>query len=112
MHSCERHDQNVFLIVDPPSAMPCPIAGRYTFIQNYARKDEAYSTRIRGVTDKPRVQVDCRQVSPEFQSCSMSMNTIEVDAEYCESVDYRGRPIGEYGELLSFHVTWILFCTA
>ncbi|KAL5016724.1 hypothetical protein ScPMuIL_006313 [Solemya velum] len=85
-----------FLILDPPSPMPCPIAGRYTFIQNYAKKEEAYSTRIRGVTDKPRVQVDCRQVNPEFQSCSTSMNTIEVDAEYCESVDYRGRPIGEY----------------
>ena len=28
------------------------------------------------------------------------MTRIEVDAEYCESVDYRGRPIGEYGEFI------------
>ena len=59
---------------------------------------EQFQTRIRGVTEKPRVQVDCRNWVTEFKSCSDTMTRIEVDAEYCESVDYRGRPIGEYGE--------------
>lgn len=62
-----------------------------------SRDEEKYSTRIRGVTDKPRVQVDCRIVVSEMKSCSNDLTKIEVDAEYCETVDYRGRPIGEYG---------------
>ena len=92
-----------FISVHPPSPVPCPIAGRYTFSQktrddpNSKIKMEQFQTRIRGVTEKPRVQVDCRNWVTEFKSCSDTMTRIEVDAEYCESVDYRGRPIGEYG---------------
>ena len=52
------------------------------------------------MTEKPRVQVDCRNWVTEFKSCSDTMTRIEVDAEYCESVDYRGRPIGEYGKII------------
>ncbi|KAL3869491.1 hypothetical protein ACJMK2_042165 [Sinanodonta woodiana] len=86
------------MIMDPPSPVPCPVAGRYYFTQNAASQIEKYQTRIRGVTEKPRVQVDCRSWVPEFKSCSNAMSRIEVDAEYCETVDYRGRPIGEYDE--------------
>lgn len=46
-------------------------------------------------------QVDCRIQISEMKSCSQDRSRIEVDAEYCEAVDYRGRPIGEYGE--DFH---------
>lgn len=51
------------------------------------------------MTDKPRVQVDCRHIESEAKSCTKDMTKMEIDAEYCETVDYRGRPIGEYGKL-------------
>lgn len=63
---------------------------------------ETYRTRIRGVTDRPRNQINCRQTVTELKSCSVDRSKIEIDQEYCESVDYRGRPIGEYGKM---HVT-------
>lgn len=90
----------VLISVDPPSPVPCPVGGRYSFIQNFRTEQEKYRTRIRGVTEKPRVQVPCRNWVTEFKSCSNTMTRIQIDAEYCESVDYRGRPIGEYGETL------------
>ena len=62
-----------------------------------SRPYQVFSTRIRGVTEKPRVQVDCRNWVTEFKSCSDTMTRIDIDSEYCESVNYRGRPIGEYG---------------
>lgn len=86
------------LILNPPSPVPCPVAGRYTFIQKGKSDWEEYQTRIRGVTEKPRVRIYCRNWVTEFKSCSNTMTRIEIDAEYCESVDYRGRPIGEYDE--------------
>lgn len=84
------------LILNPPNPVPCPIAGRYNFIQNAVRENEKYQTRIRGVTPRPRIQVDCRIIVSEMKSCVNEMSKISVDAEYCETVDYRGRPIGEY----------------
>ena len=83
--------------VDPPSPVTCPIAGRYSFQQNFVGELEKYQTRIRGVTDRPRIQVNCRMIVSEMKSCSQDRSRIEIDEEYCESVDYRGRPIGEYG---------------
>ncbi|KAK3088306.1 hypothetical protein FSP39_017300 [Pinctada imbricata] len=84
------------LILNPPSPIPCPIGGRYNFNQLATRENEKYQTRIRGVTDKPRVQVDCRIIVSEIKSCTNDLSKIFLDAEYCETVDYRGRPIGEY----------------
>lgn len=86
-----------YLIFNPPTPIPCPIGGRYRFIQ-FGHDNERYKTRIRGVTDKPRVQVDCRHIESEAKSCTKDMTKMEIDAEYCETVDYRGRPIGEYDE--------------
>lgn len=100
--------------MNPPSPVACPIAGRYTFLQTPRSELEKFQTRIRGVTDKPRVQVACRNWVTEFKSCSNTMTRIEVDAEYCESVDYRGRPIGEYGEYTTIYPIEsyaIMFCT-
>lgn len=82
---------------NPPTPYPCPVGGRYNFVQHADKENEKYQTRIRGVTQKPRVQVDCRIVVSELKSCSNDLTKIFVDAEYCETVDYRGRPIGEYG---------------
>ena len=84
--------------VDPPSPVVCPIGGRYSFIQNGNGELEMYRTRIRGVTIRPRTQINCRVTVSEFKSCSQDRSKIEVDEEYCETVDYRGRPVGEYGE--------------
>lgn len=84
------------LIQNPPTPYPCPVGGRYNFVQHADKENEKYQTRIRGVTQKPRVQVDCRIVVSEMKSCSNDLTKIFVDAEYCETVDYRGRPIGEY----------------
>ncbi|XP_064605817.1 uncharacterized protein LOC135470711 [Liolophura sinensis] len=86
------------LILDPPNPVPCPIAGRYRFNQNARNRSDLITTVIRGVTERPRVKVDCRNVQSEFKSCSGDMTKIEIDAEYCETVDYKGRPIGEYDE--------------
>lgn len=87
------------LTENPPTPYPCPVGGRYNFVQHADKENEKYQTRIRGVTQKPRVQVDCRIVVSEMKSCSNDLTKIFVDAEYCETVDYRGRPIGEYGML-------------
>ena len=84
--------------VNPPSPVVCPIGGRYSFIQHGNGELEYYRTRIRGVTIRPRTQINCRVTVSEFKSCSQDRSKIEVDEEYCETVDYRGRPIGEYGE--------------
>ncbi|BFY99325.1 hypothetical protein BsWGS_02365 [Bradybaena similaris] len=86
------------LIMDPPSPVYCPIGGRYNFEQDANGWLEKYATRIRGVTEKPRNQISCRQVVSEMKSCSVDRSKLEIDAEYCESVDYRGRPVGEYDE--------------
>jgi hypothetical protein len=93
-----------FFTVNPPSPVPCPIAGRYNFEQKAVRENEKYATRIRGVTQRPRIQVDCRIVVSEMKSCANEMNKISIDAEYCETVDYRGRPIGEYGMLYCIEI--------
>lgn len=87
----------MYLTENPPTPYPCPVGGRYNFVQHADKENEKYQTRIRGVTQKPRVQVDCRIVVSEMKSCSNDLTKIFVDAEYCETVDYRGRPIGEYG---------------
>ncbi|GFR94202.1 hypothetical protein ElyMa_004396600 [Elysia marginata] len=86
------------LILNPPSPVVCPIGGRYNFMQNGNGELEYYRTRIRGVTIRPRTQINCRVTVSEFKSCSQDRSKIEVDEEYCETVDYRGRPIGEYEE--------------
>lgn len=86
------------LILNPPSPVVCPIGGRYSFKQNGNGELEFYRTRIRGVTIRPRTQINCRITVSELKSCSQDRSKIEVDEEYCETVDYRGRPIGEYEE--------------
>lgn len=84
--------------MDPPSPSPCPIAGRYNFNQITLRPEEQYQTRIRGVTLKPRVQVNCRLHVSELKTCSNDGTRMSLDADYCETVNYMGRPIGEYGK--------------
>ncbi|XP_005095832.1 uncharacterized protein LOC101854563 [Aplysia californica] len=86
------------LIQDPPSPVACPIGGRYYFDQRSTDPYQLYGTRIRGVTVRPRNQIKCLNNVSEIKSCATDLSRIEVDAWYCETVDYRGRPIGEYDE--------------
>ena len=85
------------LTVDPPAPVDCPIGGRYRFIQT-GEEEEKYHTRIRGMTVRPRHQIDCRKYVTEFKACGENPKKIYVDAEYCDTVDHTGRPIGEYGK--------------
>ena len=86
---------NVF-VLSPPAPVDCPIGGRYTFTQ-YGVDAERYFTRIRGITTRPRHLIDCFKYVTEFKSCDDNPKKIYIDAEYCETVDHTGRPIGEYG---------------
>lgn len=83
-------------LVNPPAPVDCPIGGRYKFIQT-GSEEEKYTTRIRGITTRPRHMIDCREYVTEMKSCDDNPKKIYVDAEYCETVDHTGRPIGEYG---------------
>ena len=82
--------------VNPPAPIPCPIRGRYIFTQQ-GPESELYRTRIRGVTVRPRHMIPCRHYTTEWKSCDEDPFTIKIDAEYCETVDHTGKPIGEYG---------------
>lgn len=69
-------------------------------------KTERYMTRIRGVTQRPRSKIYCRITVSEMKSCTHDRSKISVDAEYCETLNYRGKPIGEYG-MYAYYVVCI-----
>lgn len=50
------------------------------------------------MTLSPRNRISCLLNVSEIKSCDGDLSKIEIDASYCETVDYRGRPIGEYDE--------------
>ena len=77
--------------------MPCPVRGRYTFTQK-GDNTEIYRTRIRGMTERPRHNINCDDMVTEWKSCDENPMRIQVDAEYCETVDHVGKPVGQYGE--------------
>jgi len=59
--------------VNPPAPVECPIGGIYNFTQ-IGEQDFKYRTKIRGVTERPRVAYQCDNVESEFkvhisQSC-------------------------------------------
>ena len=85
--------------VNPPAPVPCPIGGRYSFIQE-GESEALYITRIRGITERPRHLIDCMEFVSEFKSCDNNPKKIFVDAEYCATLDHTAKPIGEYGEWL------------
>ena len=82
--------------MNPPAPVECPLGGRYQFTQ-YGADAEKYFTRIRGITTRPRHQIDCFKYVTEFKSCADNPKKIFIDAEYCDTVDHTGKPIGEYG---------------
>ncbi|KAF6035131.1 hypothetical protein EB796_006554 [Bugula neritina] len=84
-------------ILNPPAPVECPIGGIYNFTQ-IGEQDFKYRTKIRGVTERPRVAYQCDNVESEFKVCSVNPKTINLDTERCATVDHVGRPIGEYDE--------------
>lgn len=91
---------SVVFPVNPPAPVPCPIGGRYSFVQEGA-PEEMFTTRIRGITERPRHLIDCMEFVSEFKSCDNNPKKIYVDAEYCATLDHTAKPIGEYGEFNS-----------
>ncbi|XP_076318549.1 protein undicht isoform X2 [Tachypleus tridentatus] len=84
------------LITKNPVSIKCPVAGKFKFQQN---GDIEFETRIRGgVTQIPRPNVYCRENISDFSVCDPDQRIITIDADYCISVDYFGRPVDIYSE--------------
>ncbi|KAM7288077.1 uncharacterized protein ISCGN_031766 [Ixodes scapularis] len=84
------------LIATDPVNIKCPVAGKFRFEQ---RGDIPFETRIRGgVTQIPRPNVYCRENISDFSVCDADQKIIHIDADYCISVDYFGRPVDIYSE--------------
>ena len=46
--------------------------------------------------------IDCRHYVTEMKACDENPSKLMIDAEYCETVDHTGRPVGEYGKGIIF----------
>lgn len=49
-----------------------------------------------GVTLSPRPDIHCKQNISDFSVCSTDQKQIEIDENYCLSVDHLGRPVDIY----------------
>ena len=95
--SCTEYEYlEHWLAVNPPVPIPCPVRGRYFFTQK-GPETELFRTRIEGITERPRHMIDCRHYVTEIKACDENPSKLLIDAEYCETVDHTGRPVGEYG---------------
>ncbi|UYV68942.1 hypothetical protein LAZ67_6001731, partial [Cordylochernes scorpioides] len=82
------------LLAKNPVYIKCPIAGKFRFEQ---KGDILFETRIRGgVTKIPRPNVYCQENISDFSVCDSDQKTITIDADYCISVDYFGKPVDIY----------------
>ncbi|XP_014295201.2 uncharacterized protein LOC103579022 [Microplitis demolitor] len=74
-----------------PVPVRCPVAGKFQFTQ---KGDVLFETKILGgVTLAPRALTYCKQNISDFSVCDYDQKEIQVDENYCLSVDYRGRPL-------------------
>lgn len=81
----------MFLLAAKPVAIRCPVAGKFRFIQ---KGEIPFETRIRGgVTQSPRDGINCKEKISDLSVCDTDQKNMEIDAEYCISVDHRGNPI-------------------
>ncbi|XP_053209931.1 uncharacterized protein LOC128393713 [Panonychus citri] len=79
------------LLAAKPVAIKCPVAGKFKFNQ---KGEIPFATRIRGgVTQSPRNNVKCKQIISDLSICDPDQKIMEIDAEYCISVDHRGTSI-------------------
>ncbi|KAJ8952349.1 hypothetical protein NQ318_017243 [Aromia moschata] len=74
----------------------CPVAGKFNFTQ---RGEVPFETRILGgVTISPRPNIYCKQNISDFSVCDTEQKEIDIDADYCLSVDHLGRPVDIYSD--------------
>jgi len=84
------------MIAKNPVSIKCPVAGKFRFEQT---GDIPFETRIRGgVTQIPRPNVYCKENISDFSVCDADKKIIEIDSDYCISVDHFGRPVDIYSE--------------
>ncbi|KAF7491483.1 hypothetical protein SSS_01040 [Sarcoptes scabiei] len=82
------------LIAKNPVSIKCPIAGKFRFKQT---GDIPFETRIRGgVTQFPRPNVYCKENISDFSVCDSDQKILNIDADYCLSVDQFGLPVDIY----------------
>lgn len=85
-----------FMIMRDPAPVRCPVAGKMRFTQ---KGEIPFETRIRGgITQSPRPNIQCKENISDFSVCDKDQRVILIDAEYCLSVDYVGRPQDIYSE--------------
>ncbi|KAH9366458.1 hypothetical protein HPB48_022822 [Haemaphysalis longicornis] len=98
---CRTLDVNQELITlfsMEPVSIKCPVAGKFRFDQS---GDIPFETRIRGgVTQIPRPNVYCKENISDFSVCDKDQKIILIDANYCISVDYYGRPVDIYNHVI------------
>jgi len=70
------------IAVDPPAPVECPIAGIYNFTQ-IGVQEFKYETKIRGVTERPRVAYSCDLTESEFKVCFMVFSHHGSCADEC-----------------------------
>ena len=86
----------LIIIAKNPVSIKCPIAGKFRFKQ---QGDIPFETRIRGgVTQCPRPNVYCKENISDFSVCDSDQKYINIDADYCLSVDQFGYPVDIYSQ--------------
>ncbi|XP_065088126.1 uncharacterized protein udt [Ochlerotatus camptorhynchus] len=79
-----------------PVPVRCPVAGKFNFTQ---QGESPFKTRILGgVTLSPRPDIRCKQNISDFSVCDTDQKEMAIDANYCLSVDYLGRPVDIYSD--------------
>lgn len=80
--------------------MRCPVAGKFNFTQ---KGDVKFETRILGgVTQSPRPNIYCKENISDFSVCDTDQKEMQIDENYCLTVDHLGRPTDIYSKLNFF----------
>ena len=83
-----------FFSAKVPDPIRCPVAGIFEFTQE---GDNPFQTRIYGgITKSPIPNVRCEQNISSFAVCDSDQKELNIDEDYCVSVDYLGRPVDIY----------------
>lgn len=93
----------VFFSVSAKNPVPvrCPVAGKFNFTQ---KGDVKFETRILGgVTQSPRPNIYCKENISDFSVCDTDQKEMQIDENYCLTVDHLGRPTDIYSK---FHLYW------
>ena len=78
--------------------MKCPVAGKFNFTQK-GERDLLLRTRILGgVTEAPWDNIYCRENISDFSVCDKDQKEIQIDVNYCITVDAYGRQVDIYSK--------------